>query len=176
MFEWMKSFRQNVAVATAEIKGKRDRLEELRIRKEDLQAAPLCKSDLLCILVSFVDEESAKYPAALGKQLALHYRSSAPHRVPPDQSIVSLLGVLRDGAGRDSAQTIQKNLFWFFGKEIKEGLRRAIEVMPETDGAGPPLADRRAETAKIDAEIEKLETDLRELDQFVKEIAGSVKV
>lgn len=119
-------------------------------RREELVAAPLPRSDVLAVILGQIEAMSREVPVQLEKAAGL----IAGH---PGRKLDRILWLPSDpdGLGRFVAAMM--------GPTLAEGIRKAFDRLPEDPNAGPPIAERTAQLAKIDRELDRATAELEQL-------------
>jgi hypothetical protein len=141
-------------------------VEKLRVKREDVAAAPVAKADLVAAADGWVDAEAARYREVLTKRLEAIGASTenvanglgASPRLWQNKllSIVPSLSPQPDTPFPQPAA-----LMLFFGDSVKAALRREVEALDIVEGL--PLAERKRELAKLDRQIGDAEEQLSRL-------------
>jgi hypothetical protein len=139
-----------------------------------LMAAPAARSDVKETLSKWVDRTAAGFTEALTRDLGEFVRRPQTMGDTRVSQVVSLVGspaapgldfaATRAGDAGQSAQ-VDRALCALFGPELKATLFAGVDAMAWPAKEGLPLAARLAEVEKLDRQIEKLETEERELEE-----------
>ncbi|HEC11807.1 MAG TPA: hypothetical protein ENI80_00895 [Acidiferrobacteraceae bacterium] len=138
----------------------RKKIERLKRQRESLETAALPRSEFADMLCEMVD--------ASGERFLLNLNASVRHMYhKPNIDIqgrhINVLTATGAGGGH---QLHQENLLWVFRDQIKDALRKAVDLLPDyPDEVGPPKAERPALIKKLDKEIANLERQDAELRQ-----------
>jgi hypothetical protein len=164
MFDFLK-IKQTIASLAGELKKLRAEREALLQKREELEGAPACKSDLLRVLDDWVDRQGASFPAKL--EAGVNYYRRHPLATLPESSKapttpMAILTACADPNGIATLASVEASLFYLLGDAIKKGMRAAIETWDFT-AAGPPRTERLATIAAIDVRIDGLDKAEQEL-------------
>lgn len=162
--DFLKNLRSAVGELKSSIANYRDKLEQLKRKREDLNAAPTANSDLIAWVLACVDAEATKYPQQLQRMLTNPRRDG---HVDPDgtrqrllQYSYSIIGAGEDGRYR--YELIVPFICAVFPDQVKAAMRGIImKTYPEDDGL--PAVERLAVRQKLDAQIDELEQELAQL-------------
>lgn len=159
MFEFL-GLKKAVGELAAERNKLKSSIEALQRRREELAFMPAHKDDVIEMLEKWIDAEKVKYPKTLEASLAPYFRK------PLDATEVYPRGVeLLTASPANIACTfnlLQANMLFFFGDQIKEGLRKAVYQMTPSANV-PRLAERTKEIEKLDKEIAQLQEQERKI-------------
>mgnify|MGYP001613687886 CR=1 FL=1 len=130
--------------------------DRLRARRKELGLLPLPKSDVIAGVLEYIDARAADWQDEALPNLLKNFmtQSSARLDIPVLES---------NGAYSEVGKVFPGAMYGLFGDAIKDALRSRIEAMPWPSEVGPSRAGRRAEMAKIDAELAELESGLKKL-------------
>jgi len=162
--DWLKALK----LWRAELQKLRDEIERRKQRLEYLEAAPPPREDVIDQLLAEVDRFADKF----GDHLVAHARqvfSANPLRsVRPSLSEADTgWPFLAHRHGNRSTVHIQL-LTSVLAPLLKDAIRRAM-ADAEWPDAGPPLADRQREIARLEREIADLEAQLATMQQTAEE-------
>jgi hypothetical protein len=172
-----EKIRSALGGATSELATLRAKLEQLRQRREYLQAAALPREDVMAAIVARVDRLGADYP----RQLKRYVEASAVTATRYEKlgrladHVRPLHLVAANGATNSAPTTTlsEAALCYVVGDAIKA---RLLAALAEADLAwptevGPPAAQRAAELQTLERQIAELEAEERELvDQLRRAI------
>ncbi len=159
--------KQTIEDLSGELKKLRSEREALLQRREDLEAAPICKPDLLELLDAWVDRQGSTFPKKLEAGVNYYRRhalAALPSNIKEAARPMAVLSAVAEPNAMATIGSLECSLFYVLGDEIKRGLRVALETLDFTD-AGPPRAERLELIAAIDkriAELDKQEMSLVE--------------
>lgn len=164
MFDFAK-IRQTITSLAGELKKLRAERETLLQKREELEGQPTCKADMLELLDAWIDRRGADFPEKLQAGLSYYRRhplASLPEsRKAPTQPMAILTAVV-DPNGMATLTGFEASLFYVLGDPIKKAMRQAVEQL-DFAGAGPPRAERLETLKAIDARIDELDKQEREL-------------
>lgn len=153
---------QDLADALKKLRAER---EELLQKREELEGAPACKADVLALVDAWVDRQGSDFPAKLQNGLSYYLRHGLVS-LPEDRKAathpLSVLTAVRDQNAMATLASLEFSLFFVLRDEIRMGVRRAVEQL-DFSNSGPPRAERLETIAAIDARIDELDTQEREL-------------
>ena len=166
MFDFLK-IKQTIASLAAELQKLRAERETLLQKREELEAQPICKRDLLELIDDFIDRRGADFPSKLETGLSFYMRHPLA-TLPKDKKTpghpMAVLSAVADANGMATLQSLESSMFYVLRDHIKHGVHTAVEQL-DFSGAGPPRAERletiKAIDARVDA-IDKLEQSLTE--------------
>lgn len=148
-------------------------IEQKKQAKEKLLRQPSPKSDVINMLDKFIDEQSSLYENRLSHMLKryienpgslTHQNGGLKHNF---LRLLSFTG--KDpGISTDPLHDAQPNLFFIFGPQIKESIKRSINDM-EWPEAGLSISDRAKEVDKLSADIKALEAKLADVLKDARE-------
>ena len=164
-FDFLK-IKQTIASLAGELEKLRSEREALLQKREDLEAAPACKEDVLALLDAWIDRRAADFPANCRSGLSYYRRHRARELArgqkggdPPYVGADRRARSERDGNAGESGML---SLFFVLRDQIKAGLREAVEQL-DFSAAGPPRAERLETIAAIDKRIDELDKAEAEL-------------
>ena len=164
LFDFTK-VKATISALAGELKSLRAERERLMRDREDLEAAPICQSDLLQLIDDWVDRRAADFPKRLETGLS-YYRRHALVSLPEDKKTpahpLATLTAVVDANATATLGTFESSLFFVLRDPIKAGLREAVATMDFSD-CGRPRAERIETIKAIDARIDELDTQEREL-------------
>ena len=163
-----------VSIFRDEIATVRSKLEAAKRRREDLLAGPLTRADVTALLFSYVDFQADRYPADLQRSIAqLHSeRSFKSGETAASRAGEFVAGGLLNPSGNGPA--LSRTLMYLLRNEVKTGIAAAVEQIQEwPENTGPPLPERAAELAKLEAEIKALEIRMKEFKEEQQKISAS---
>jgi hypothetical protein len=132
----------------------RDALEKARRRREFLQAAPLCASDVEALIAEWIDGQADAFAQHLKKSARF---VSVERHVPRGPG-----GALLDPAER----AIPLAIIFGAREKFKEAVRQTLAELDWSD-AGPPTPARVEELTELEQRIPELE---REVATFIDEM------
>ena len=164
LFDFAK-VKQTISALAAELKSLRAEREALLQKREELEGQPACKSDLLQLLDDWIDRRAEDFPKRL--EVGVNYYIRHPLLSLPEnrKAAVHPMRVLNAALNPDAMATIdtlESSLFYVLSSQIKAGVRQAIEQLDFTV-AGPPRSERLETIEAIDARIDELDKQEREL-------------
>lgn len=127
-------------------------LDKCLRRREDLHQLPYEKEEFILMIEAMVDRNKFRYPDKLKHKIAGLIQAPL-HPIDPEMRFNPLMLFDDIVADHDA-------LLFVFQKEIKAGVRRAIDSWEWPDKVGPPKAERLKELKKLDKEIADLQTQL----------------
>ncbi|MGH8588724.1 MAG: hypothetical protein ACREXX_05100 [Gammaproteobacteria bacterium] len=136
--------RKSIENLGGELKKLRSEREALLRKREDLEAAPICRSDLVGLLDAWVDRQGATFPKKLEAGVNYYRRhalAALPSNIKEAGRPLAVLSAVVDANATATIGSLEANLFFVLADEIKRGLRVAVESLDFTD-AGPPRAER----------------------------------
>ena len=156
-----------IADLAGELKKLRGEREALLQKREDLEAAPACKEDLLATLDTWLSRKASDFPKKLEAGVN-YYRRHPLAQLPEDVKVaanpLAVLTAVADPNGMATLQSLESSLCFVLRDSIRAGIHEAVEQLDFT-AAGPPRAERietiKAIDARIDA-IDKAEAELVE--------------
>jgi hypothetical protein len=164
MFDFAK-IRQTITSLAGELKKLRSEREALLQKREELEGAPACKEDVLALMDAWVDRQGSDFPAKLQNGLN-YYLRHALVTLPEDKKAatqpMSVLTAVRDQNAMATLASLEFSLFFVLRDQIKAGLRQAVEQLDFT-ASGPPRSERLETLKAIDARIDELDKQEREL-------------
>jgi hypothetical protein len=164
MFDFLK-IKQTISDLGAELKKLRAEREGLMRDREDLQAAPICQSDLLELIDAWIDRRAADFPKRLEAGID-YYRRHALVSLPEDKKTpahpLATLTAVSDPNAQATLGTLESSLFFVLRGPIKAGLREAVATMDFSD-CGRPRAERLEMIAAIDKRIGEIDAQELEL-------------
>lgn len=148
-----------IADLAAELKKFRGERETLLRKREDLEGAPICQSDLLELIDAWIDRKAQDFPQRL--QGGINFYVRHPLAVLPEnqKAVAHPMAVLTACPSPNdlaTLNTLEASLFYVLGDSIKKGLRQAVETF-DFSAAGPPRAERLATIKAIDARIDAID-------------------
>jgi hypothetical protein len=164
MFDFAK-IRQTITSLAGELKKLRSEREALLQKREELEAQPTCKADLLQLLDTWIDRQGADFPARLESGLNYYRRhplASLPENPKAAATPMGVLTAVRDPNAMATLQTLEASLFFVLRDQIRSGVRQAVESMDFSD-CGPSRAERVETIKAIDARIDELDKQEAEL-------------
>jgi hypothetical protein len=164
MFDFAK-IRQAVTSVAGELAKLRGEREQLFQARETLEGQPACREDLLQLLDDWIARQGADFPARLESGLNYYRRhplASLPENPKAAATPVGVLTAVRDPNAMATLQTLEASLFFVLRDQIRSGVRQAVETMDFT-AAGPPRAERIETIKAIDARIDELDSQEKEL-------------
>jgi hypothetical protein len=126
-------------------------IEERKRRREDLQALPLPRDDVLELLAEYAAACRRRHGAELRRNL----QDALPRVMAMPEHSIGLISLTRGDLSEGT-------LLALFGPAVLDVLRAEIETWDWPE-AGPSRAERRAEIERLDGEIDELERQLDEL-------------
>lgn len=160
MFDFLK-IRTAVDDLASQLTRLTDEIEQLKRTREDIESAPLPKTDVVARLHTSIDTlANAGRENMKGLQ-----RLITDAQAPTPGEILPVLGFDQSGQW-DSRKISPENLALLLGEQLKVGIAAAVGSMPWPDGVGLPLAERLRKLADIDAKIGKAEGELRSLREL----------
>jgi len=144
-------------------------LEDLKRKREEIEAAPAAKSDVIAAIERHVDDIAKNYEAKLTDSLMgiarLPLELNAPNVANRDRYIWKFFGYAHSGKLSDGVAA-QGALILMIGPDVvKTALRRKVEALPYQDGL--PLTERAAKLQRLDEKIGKAEAALDDLRRAV---------
>jgi hypothetical protein len=164
MFDFAK-IRQTITSLAGELKKLRSEREALLQKREELEAQPCCKEDLLATLDTWIDRRGADFPAKL--EAGINYYRRHPLATLPESpkaaaSPLAVLTAVANPNGMATLQSLENSLFFVLRDQIRSGVHAAIESLDFSD-CGPPRVERLETIKAIDARIDELDAQEREL-------------
>ena len=154
-----------ISALASELQSLRSEREALLQKREELEAQPTCKSDLLQLLDAWVDRQGGDFPAKLQVGLSFYMRhplANLPEsRKAPTQPMEILTAVV-DPNAMATLGSFEASMFYLLRDQIMAGLRQAIEQL-DFSAAGPPRAERVETIKAIDKRIDELDKQERDL-------------
>lgn len=169
--DWLDNLRNPLAKARKEIEERRQKIELLLRRREDLMRLPLPLADFIAHELEQVDrmgesylEDLAAYRLKCFPSENYGFEAYSGENVP--RFLWWSAPTHRGALASADAMTISRTaLAWYFGPQIKARLKEALEradlQWPEL--VGPPRAEREVEIRSIDAELATLRAEEAEL-------------
>lgn len=166
LFDFAK-VKATIGALAGELRSLRAEREALLQKREELESAPISKSDLLELLDAWVDRRAADFPRRL--EVGLNYYRRHPLLTLPEnpKAATHPMRVLNAALNPDSmatVDTLEDSLFFVLGAQVKAGLRQAVESMDFTV-AGPPRIERLETIKAIDKRIDELDKQEQELTE-----------
>lgn len=158
------AIRKTIADLGEQVRKLHDEREHLQRQREDMESLPLAKADLLTLLDDWVDRQAASFPERLATGCAFYLRNPLAElpKSKEQGKPLAVLGATSNPADIPGVGTLESSLFFVLGGAIKQGLRPAVEAM-DLGEEGPPRAERLAMLEAIDARINALDDQEREL-------------
>lgn len=164
MFDFAK-IRQTITSLAGELKKLRAEREALLQKREELEGAPTCKSDLLQLLDAWINRRAQDFPKKLEAGIAYYSRHPLvclPENVKAAATPVGVLTAVANPNEMATVHSVEASLFYLLGDQIKSGVRQAVEQL-DFSAAGPPRSERLETLKAIDARIDELDKQEREL-------------
>jgi hypothetical protein len=159
--------RATIADLARELQSLRAERETLLQKREDLEAQPACKADMLALIDDLVDRKAQDFPRRLETGLSYFFRhplSSLPAdpkaATPPLKALTAVI----DPNAMVTLEGFESSLFFVLRDPIKAGLRHAVEQL-DFAGSGPPRVERIEMIAAIDTRIDEIDKQERELTE-----------
>ncbi len=154
-----------IADLAAELKKLRAERETLLQKREELEAQPACKADVLALVDAWVDRQGSDFPAKLQNGLN-YYLRHALVSLPEDRKAathpLSVLTAVRDQNAMATLASLEFSLFFVLRDQVKAGVRQAVESM-DFSAAGPPRVERIETIKAIDVRIDELDKQEAEI-------------
>lgn len=140
--------------------AKSSRVEQLRREREDVVALPAAPSDTKKYFHTIIEQRGQEYIQAVAQHLAPMKPESLQNHQHTRQ-FGNLLAISAVGGGA-TPRTIDAALCCLLGPTLRQAIDSVIDSMPTPAGA-ITLAERAARLKRIDAELDELLAEEREL-------------
>lgn len=157
MFDFAK-VKATIGALAGELKSLRAEKETLLQRREEMEAQPICKSDLLELIDDFIDRRGLDFPAKLEAGLSFYMRhplATLPENKRTPGHPMAVLTAVADANGMATLQSLENSMFYVLRDSIKAGVREAVEQIDFT-AAGPQRVERLETIKAIDNRIDEL--------------------
>jgi hypothetical protein len=164
MFDFAK-IRQTITSLAGELKKLRGQRETLLQKREELEGAPACKTDLLELLDAWIDRRAQDFPAKLEAGVNYYRRhplASLPESRKAPTTPMAILTAVVGPTEMATLPGLEASLFFVLRDQIKAGVRQAVEQLDFT-AAGPPRTERLEMIAAIDKRIGEIDAQELEL-------------
>jgi len=151
---------------TGALKKTQLEIESKKQRREQLQTLPPCKADVLEMMMGYIDKRAAVYPERFLEGIKYYMRKPLELSKCDDHGYIAPRVIDATDNPDDFANVrgAQENMFFLFGDQIKNGLKKAIDAV-DWPQSGPPIAERFKEIAELDTAIAELEEKEAEICQ-----------
>lgn len=133
-----------ISALAGELAKLREEREQLFRRREEVEAAPACKKDLLDLLDNWVDRKAQDFPKKLEAGIDYYRRHpllTLPESAKSPAHPLAVLTAVVDQNAMATLASFEASLFYLLGDAIKSGVRQAAESM-DFSAAGPPRIER----------------------------------
>lgn len=158
MFDLL-GIKKSVGALSEQLRGRRNKIEELKRQREDVATAPAALEDVRAAYVAAVEERRASFRAGLASTVD-------SLRARPD--LLAQPGRVRRGAllflasenysSPEPAALVENGVMALFSEQVIQALSSELEAL-DWSGAGLPMVKREKKLAELDAEIAKLELE-----------------
>jgi hypothetical protein len=158
-----------IAALRGEIDNRKGEIREMEAQRKNIADACPSKADMFAAIDARLASDAEKYRRALGRAIEIislspleidTRLSTSTERFPID---LLNLPAVPNGRGPGPEAASAPGLALLAGAQIREALHREIEHFLEGKTEGLPLKERRAEIARLDAEIAAKREELNNL-------------
>ena len=153
----------------------RTEIEKLKQEKELLETLPACKEDIIEYMDAYIDSQGSLFPSIFSTSLEpIIRRPLDEFKAEKDGGApIPVVNAVKDRNSLASLKSVQANLFFLFGDQIKKSLRDVIENL-DIPESGPKRSIRLKEITKIDFKLAEMERMEQEIE--VKAKKGGVRI